>query len=341
MRRILALVAAIAMVVGAVVVRRVIDDNSTASVTQPTRGGPLRVVCSPELGDICSTQLFGADSVVTVEEPLVTLDRLAKSETPADVDVDAWLAPGPWGELLTAERERRGVAALGRSVDTLAQSALVLVSVKTRTPTLVTECVSLTPKCVPATAGRPWDSINGDAAWGRVKTAIADPLRTGTGLVAAGAITQDFFGRSDLASSDLDASPEYTDALRNLAVDVQRRPDIVTPVRAMLTRAGDYDLVLAAEADARLIRVRVSESRFRIDCVRQTATVSIRPVLFGEVDEKVINPITRQAFADEGWSVTGTRPADTLASTSCPTNQTGGIPAVLLLHIADLWRQAN
>src|SRR5205085_2636197 len=95
----LAAVVAVAMVVGALLVRSRIDDNRARKRTV------LRLVCVEELEAACDAIQAHADARVdlTVESAGDTEARLAKAGA---ADVDGWLVPAPWAGLVDEERTR-------------------------------------------------------------------------------------------------------------------------------------------------------------------------------------------------------------------------------------------
>lgn len=103
--RLAALVAAIAMVVAAIFVRGRIDRASTT----------IRLTCATELEAAC--RAIGNGTKVTIEPAGVTADRLIALDNGADPGLDAWLAPGPWPQIVDSARaagplftDPRGVA---------------------------------------------------------------------------------------------------------------------------------------------------------------------------------------------------------------------------------------
>ena len=96
--RVMAVLAAVAMVVGAIVVRARIDSGDNNA---PLTGrGALKLLCASELASACE-QLRGADVEVTIEPAAVTADRLRSLEA-NDASFDGWVAPGPWRDVVDA-----------------------------------------------------------------------------------------------------------------------------------------------------------------------------------------------------------------------------------------------
>src|SRR5688572_18335459 len=98
-RRLFAFAAAVAMVLIAVGVRDRIDNGDGGG----GGSGALRLVCATELRAVCEALDDSDDVEVVVEAAWATADRL-KSVEPDDAEVDGWLAPGAWGEVVDASR---------------------------------------------------------------------------------------------------------------------------------------------------------------------------------------------------------------------------------------------
>jgi hypothetical protein len=102
-KRALALIVAIAMIVGAVFVRRAIDDDSNAASpadSDPSSHATGKVLCASDLGEVC-TALRDA----TVEDPAATVARLARGEP---LGADAWVVAGPWPQMANEQAGRLG-----------------------------------------------------------------------------------------------------------------------------------------------------------------------------------------------------------------------------------------
>jgi hypothetical protein len=216
--RILAFVVAIAMVGGALVYRASQDSSGPTGAS-----GDPRVVCAAELGPVCDV-ISGA----IVEPVHITADRLAGARTAADADIAAWLTPGPWAEMIDAQRKQQSKPALFGRPERLAHTALVAVQ---KTPPL---CLApVTWKCL------------GDAAQAPGAAVGADPKTSPAGLFIRAALLSGFFGRTDFASNDFEDAPGWLDnveravatASSKQASDLTRFLVSAPDVRVFLTTA--------------------------------------------------------------------------------------------------------
>ena len=243
--RVLALIIAVVLVLGAVVLRSRLDGDDADT---GTRGpGDLVVVCPPDLGALCQATL-GDDYQVRVEDPVATRDGLIEAPTADAVEGDLWLVPAPWAEAVGAQRERDRVPVLtGEPTAPLARSPVLLaVSDERATALEQGPCGGqLTWTCVGDATGRPWDTMGGQAAWGTVKAGLTDPA-SALGLPVLGAATAGYVGTLDYATNEI--SGELMSWLGAFA----EYPAAPNAVDAMLTEgAGRYFAVGALEVTAR------------------------------------------------------------------------------------------
>lgn len=229
--RILAALVAAAMVVGAVAIRRAIDDGEDGG--SGSRGdGPGRAVgshrvCAAELGDVC----IGLD----VEAAGTTADRLVEAEDAAEADVRTWLAVGPWPQIVDEARVSSGKRAVfaGRG-RTLASTELV--AVVARKPATCTGEVT-------------WTCL-GDAIVAGAR--VAAPARgSGVRLLATAAFAGGKLGRTDYASNDVTDDPEAADWLAAVDQGIeQSRGFGATSLADFLVKRGSADVFVTTRADA-------------------------------------------------------------------------------------------
>jgi hypothetical protein len=309
--RLLALLAAVAMVVGAVAVRNRIDDKEERQETT------LRLVCATELRAVCDDLAADDDHsvVATVEPAATTAGRLTALEPGRRAGLDGWLVPYPWPEIMSEARERAGSDALLVPGPVLARSPVVLAVWPDRAAALAARCEGGAPgwKCLGEAAGQRWDAIGGDPAWGPVKPGHLPPS-TATGLSVLGAATAAWFGRTDLSSADLD-----DDAFRGWLSRLERAvPASPAPtVETMLVRGpATFDAVgtLEAEAGPVLARsARPSKPDLLYPAPVATADVVLATPAGRAADllaELVEGSAGRRSLARAGWRVEGQPRAD-------------------------------
>ena len=314
MRRLLALVAAVAMVAGSIAVRNRLDrgDDEEAS--------PLRVVCAAELGRVCDT-LRQTSARVTVEPANLTADRLGRS-TDDDPAVDGWLVPAPWPQIVDGRRTRNGqVPLFGDVGPPLARSPLALVVSRA----LVDR---LRPRCGPAIG---WKCL-GDAAAAtppEARPGHADPTTDAVGILVVGQAAAAYFGRADdLSTLDLDL-PDFDRWFRALERAAPPPASGATRLNEMLgTNFAAYNAVGTIEAEALPVLATAAVSE-RVMLLYPSPMATADVVLAGaggntgrRLREVAGGDSLRRALADAGWRVEGVTRPDDLALP--PTN---GLPS--------------
>jgi len=277
-KRLLALLAAVALVAGAFVLRARIDDDppssSGPSTTAPDSGDDeaLRLLCLAELEELCVDLTRRHPEIELLIEDLgASLDRFADSSQPADVD--GWLTFDPLDDLVV-ERQQRAQQAptIDSASDPLAASPLVLVGFRERIDALVASCDGeLTWRCLGEIAGRAWGDVGGSSSWGAIEPGHESPVETASGLLVLGQAVVSYFGTTNLSANIELADGSFRSWLRNLERSV---PDfgtaVVDPLGLLLTRgAAMYDAVGAIDAIA---RPTVERSAKRDDLVILTPT---------------------------------------------------------------------
>ncbi|MGH9282456.1 MAG: hypothetical protein ACRD0S_05915, partial [Acidimicrobiales bacterium] len=303
--RLVALLAAVAMVVGAVAVRNRVDDQ------EEREGTTLRLVCSSELRAVCEALDADEDHdvVATVEPAATTAGRLTGLQPGQDLDLDGWLVPAPWPQMVDEARERAGLERLLTPGPVVARSPVVLAVWPDRAETLKPQCEGSQVgwKCLGDQSGRRWSDIGGQAGWGPVKPGHP-PVSSAAGLTVLGAATVTWFGRADLSRADLD-DEGYRTWLRRLERAIP--PNTVPSVETMLVRGpAAFDAVGALEAEAGPLLDRSARPEkpdllypspvATADVVLATATG--RPA---ELLAELVAGAGGRVLAEEGWRVAG------------------------------------
>src|SRR5947208_3436519 len=197
MRRPVAVLIAVALVVIAVVVRNRMDSGGGSSA-----GGKLRLVCTRELESVCNQ--LGSDVKIDIEDPGTTEATLEKAKE--NPDFDGWLTPGPWPQIVEDARKSAGAQSLLAVGAPLGATRIGLAVWPDRLTVMKQFCKGEpTWKCIGDLAGTgDWAKAGGPPEWGLIKIGFPDPPTDATGLAALGAATGGYFGKSDLSSTDLD-----------------------------------------------------------------------------------------------------------------------------------------
>lgn len=250
-RRAVALFVAIAIVGLALVVRdRFVDGDDDGA-----RGdGPLRLVCATEMGQACRG-LADEEGIETVVEPAgVTAARMTAAADAEELDVDGWLAPAPWAEIVRADRARAAAPpVLDAPSAPVARTPLVIAAWRQRAAVLEQHCGG-TPEwsCLAEVAGTPWADIGGEPTWGPVRPGQPDPERTGAGLDVLAQVGSEMLGTPDFSSADLESDTFLVPFSRLERAVPSYAPPAGSPFAQMLLERGPttYDAAGAYESEA-------------------------------------------------------------------------------------------
>lgn len=214
MKRVGALLGAVAMVVGALAIRGTFGGDADGGGSGPSVAG---LVCPTELREVCD----GSGEVQIVAAG-TTADALVDDEDGTTLDDAVWIVPASWARVVIDERDRLGLDPV-YEIDglPLASSPVVLSVWSARGEQLTALC------------GRPvdWTCLaeqdgatlaDGD----RVRTG-SPPIDSATGLSVAAAQAANLLGRSDFATND------FTGTFNSLAsrLAAGQRADPITTMR--------------------------------------------------------------------------------------------------------------
>ncbi|MDP9070319.1 MAG: hypothetical protein M3N68_03350, partial [Actinomycetota bacterium] len=305
--RILAFLAAVAMVVGAVAVR----DRLEGGDGEPATEAMLRLVCSNELAAACERLDEQEDGLeVTIEAAGETAGRLAAARPGTGTTVDGWLVAGPWPAIVEETRRSGGMEPLLSTGAVLARSPTVLAVFPTRAEVLRRNCEgeAIAWRCLGDVAGRgTWAAVGGRPEWGPVKVIVDDPSSEADGLAVLGAATAAFFQRADVASNDLDDA--YRAWLAGLARAVPSGP--VSLEQGLAAGPALLDAYAGLEAEAApLVATSAQPDKPLLIYPSPVATAD---VVLGSVPgprsrrlaELVASRAGRMALATTGWRVPG------------------------------------
>ena len=191
MRRVLAVIGAVLIVVGALAVRSMIEGDDD----DPSGGdgdGSLVVVCDTDLLGACEG--FGAGVDVRIEDSAVTAAALVSGELDT---VDGWVTTSAWLEVVRS----RAAESVG-AAEALAGAPVVIASDLDRAEAIEELCGD-DPlwRCVTDAAERSWADLGGEATWGPMRTGLPD-ADTALGLSVLSSVAVGYFGHADFAAND-------------------------------------------------------------------------------------------------------------------------------------------
>jgi len=188
-KRLLAVIGAIVMIVAAIVIRSALEG------TQETRqsGKRTTIACIAELESACRS-LTNVD--VRIEDAVVTAKTLANGTA----NIDGWVTFEPWPDMVNLLADRQ-IAGVGTR---LARTDLVIAMAQDREQALAPTCGgSVNWKCLGDAIGNNWSTVGGDATWGAVKAGIP-PLTTAQGVLLLGEAASGYFNTASFATNDFD-----------------------------------------------------------------------------------------------------------------------------------------
>jgi len=331
-KRLGALIAAVALIAGAWALRDAIDgdDGGNGGDTGNRSEVPdqLRLRCATSLGPVCDQIAEGRDDLdVEVEDPGITADALAELPSGEDPGFDAWLTDGPWAAMVADDREFAGAEAdvLGTPSDVLGRSPAVLVIQSGRETALTDACGgTITWRCV----GEQSDSV---------RIGLSPPDR-GDGLVPLAEAVGGYFDAADYSASDFN-EPGFAgwfDSLTNLArsTPLGDRSALATAV----VQAGTFNVVGALEAQS-ATQLRDGEAWSTIyPEPMTTADVQLVPRgglpaddLLDRLDRGDTD--VRSSLVDQGW-----RPATGQGDPDVAIPENSNLPSAGVLNaLRDLW----
>ena len=270
MKRLLAVVAALALVGGALYVRANREDEGGTNGAGDAPG-VTRLVCATEVGAACRG-LSGAE--VTVEDAAVTFDRLATEAEPA---LDAWLVFDPWPAMVDEARARVTLDPLFTDRTTvLARSPLAAVG-----PDDLGPCG--------------WRCLGDRSNAGDLRLGMPDPTG-GLGLLVVGAASAGYFGRANIATNDFDQP--FEDWLSALVAGI--RID-ASPVERLLQARAFFDVALSTEQDAKpRLDTAAPDRKAGLALLYPEPVASVDVVLAGAADG--LGPTLSGSLTTAGWS---------------------------------------
>lgn len=332
-RRLLALVAAVAMVAGAFAVRGWLDRRSE------DKANPPGLACIPELIDFCQLVAQRAGVGVTMEAAGQTAARMTALNGAGNID--GWLTLADWPAMADARRELRGLPRLFTSGDNpvLARSPIVLAVWPDRAAALRTACQvpQVDWKCLGTAAQkRLWKDVaptNPAAqAWGPVKLGLPDAADGALGLAIFAVATTNYFGRADVSTADFEDDGYRTWAHALADATPSRFPDVA----AFLVQGAAIEDVYAG-TEAQIVKPVAASARadkpeliYPSPVATADLVLAVAPGRAGERLRDVIDDLADELFK-LGWK----RPGDP----SLPADD--GLPdAGVLDALRQVWKEA-
>lgn len=290
--RLLAVLAAVVLVVGAFVLRGAIGDDDSSPSADP--GGPrrdgqtFRVLCDDDLGAACD--VLAAETPDDVE--MVTAGEALALLSGEEGDYDAWITLDPWPEMLAQTGEAGRAVAVTDPVPLASSPLALLVDV------YATDCNSapVTWACVAEPADPPMG--------------IADP-RTATGALTVAAAVAGLEGLTDFGTNTI--TDEVRTEVADLLADVGAARDrSVADQAGDLLQPGSFSAVFTPRGRAEKL-ANSPQGRIRsLSAVALETSVTLGVVLVGigprggdalvALESAATGQTVGQAFTDEGWA---------------------------------------
>jgi len=328
MKRLGALVVAVAMVLGAWWVReRVWDDGGSGG--RRSDGSAVRLTCSTELKPVC--EHLRSDGVeVAVESPGATADRLSELPDGEDPGLDLWLVDAAWPGIIADNRQFADVAGdvLAEPSEVLARSPVVLLLRRGLRPQLASECGDDVA----------WSCV-GDAAGPQRAVGIAPPDRGGLAVLASAVA-----GR--LATTGYTAAefedPAFAGWFDQLVGSTGGRLGGRTPLAVAIVETGRYAAVGALERE--VVTLRRSGEAYEPIYPDPVVTSDIVVVPSAGVDGDALEPLggaehVRTLLAGAGWR-TDDGPPEGAPDSAPALPRSPGLPrAGVLQRLRELWNR--
>ena len=243
-KRVAAVFATIILIVGAVLLRSVLDESKSIAAgpsptEQPADSAVLTIVCSTEFNDACQDlkASYGAKIEVISEPAGVTLDRLAKPKAQLP---DMWFTLQPFAAML---------AAPGASSVVVASAKPQLTLLADRAAALEGACGTTSLwRCLGNWAGDGWAEHGGQTAWGSIKPGIADPANEAIGLVQLANAVGGYFATTTFSRNDWEADLDFTSWFRNIH-SRSKLTTAKTPLATLVTQASALSIAATDTAE--------------------------------------------------------------------------------------------
>lgn len=288
MARLLAAVIAIALI-GAAVMYRTRGEGGDGVGRRD--GEPLTLVCTTELGEVCRSLEESDERIrLTVEPAWRTVERLLEEVPEAP---EAWLAAGPWPQLVDEERKRRNLNPLFDSTDALAASPLVAV-IETQKLAQLPCATSPTWSCL---AGA---SVGNQQA-PRLRLGMPTPATEAAGTLVVAAAVGSAVGEAEYARNDFEGLPPEALATGTTEAVAATARSGGNSAKLFFGSSGGAFLDAWAATEAELAPIlAVSVRRDALTVVEPTPNAIVTATLGQSGDRLDANNVT-DALRDAGW----------------------------------------
>lgn len=342
MKRLLAVIAAVAMIGAAWWIRTSIIDGSDSANSNAS--GTLKLTCGTDLAEVCNALAAEDDSIhVSIIAEGTTADGLSNDN--AKARFDAWLTAGPWAQIVKDNRANRassgaaGSNPLGGTSKVLGRSPVAFVGPKDRLDALGAHCGgTVTWTCLGEASGQPWSAVGGSTAWGTVKAGLAPP-DSGAGLVALDQAVANKSDTTDWGTAELDDADAFMSQL------VRAATIAADPLNVLLTQPGSFSVAAPLQQQSALSPSATANGS-------QFATLYPEPVVTADVTltaaagrdvsdllDRIGEDRLATILAAHGWRGTGTKNADGIgdAPSLPPTSKLASPGALQALR--EQWKQ--
>ena len=319
MKRLAAVVLAVAMIVGAVLLRDRIDGDDDAGSGSP--GDRFRLVCDTPFGDVCTSLARSNDDLdVVVRDSGTTADEL--DDEGAALDADAWLTIAAWPAIVADNRRFAELdgEVLAPSSEVLARSPVMIATRDDGRAELESACGgTITWRCV------------GEQVPAGQRVGLAAP-ETAAGLTALASATDSWFGSDDYSTVDFEDTTfgVWFDDLTGASATTELGRQ--TPLERALTRTGEFTTVGALESETSRL---LTPGKAYVPLYAEpmvTADVVLAPRrgldadrLLDELDRDAL----RDALASRGWRIDGRAPSGAQDPPGLPDGSDLPAPGVL------------
>ncbi len=247
-KRLLAFVAAVVLIVGAVLVRSALNDSWSSS--GGSASGKYTIICSTEFADLCNA-LNTSKYTVIIKPAGTTLDDLAKIGATMP---DAWLTLDPFPAMLDNLRSNASLDPSILKSTALATTGQRIAVITGKSKDLTTLCGATSiAACLPTAEGQPWSAA--DAA--TVKPGLANPLAEASGLLAFGDMVAGYQKSTAINPNPFDDA--FTSWVHAAKSGLIQDPD---PLNTLIIRPSAVNVAFTNEAELSTITETAQQAKF-------------------------------------------------------------------------------